>query len=350
MVKKNKNRVFTVSEWRDRMVESCKSKLSFSGKTRGDYRNWRGGFEKEFRKLLGLFPDPVPLQAEIIERKVFPTYVREKVVFNSEQFMSVPAWICSPKKNSETVKHPAVVCCHGHGLGKDALAGILSNGKSGVDYQKRLAVELAENGYVAIAPDWRCFGERREPPENLTHPRDICDLAHVTVESFGYNLLTLDIWDGMKTVDYLETRDDVDRSRIGCVGCSFGGTMAMFLSAADSRISAACVSGYLMATGKCSFTGTCGSQTLPGLLALGDRAEVAGLICPRPLLIQIGEYDSTFPACHALKEYERLQHIYRTAGIDDRLGLDRFDGCHEIHLAPILEWFDRWLTERRTDD
>jgi dienelactone hydrolase len=147
----------------------------------------------------------------------------------------------------------------------------------------------------------------------------------------------------MKTVDYLESRDNVDQSRIGCVGCSFGGTMSMFLSAVNLRISVSCISGYLMAPGTCSFSGTCGSQALPGLLTLGDRAEVAGLICPRPLLIQIGEYDSVFPARHALKEYKRLQRIYRAAGQTDRLALDRFDGCHEIHVAPIIEWFNRWL-------
>ena len=257
--------------------------------------------------------------------------------------MSVPAWVCSPRETAASGRHPAVICCHGHGNGKDALVGILGNNKSGVDYQKRLAIKLAENGFVAIAPDWRCFGERRDPPEILSLQTDMCDRVHIAVESFGYHLLSLNIWDGMKTIDYLESRKDVDPTRIGCVGCSFGGTMSMFLSAADSRISAACVSGYLMATGDSPISSLCGSQTLPGLLTWGDRAEVAGLICPRPLLVQIGEYDSTFPARHALSEFRRLSRIYQAADAEFKLGLDLFEGCHEVSTTPIIEWFNRWL-------
>jgi dienelactone hydrolase len=152
------------------------------------------------------------------------------------------------------------------------------------------------------------------------------------------------VWDGMRTIDYLATRADVDVSRVGCVGCSFGGTMTMTLAAADKRVGAACISGYLGRTlTTLSGWGTCGSQTLPGLLRWGDRAEVAGLICPRPLLIQSGEYDSSFPAADALKEYKRLQRIYAAAGADEKLALDLFDGCHEINAVPIVAWFDRWL-------
>jgi len=332
----NNERNFSVVKWRDRMVERQRPNLRFET----DYPAWRKAFAQEFKKLLGPFPEPVPLRAEIVERKVFAAYVREKVVFDSELFMSVPAWVCSPKGIPEGGRCPAVLCCHGHGHGKDSLVGVLANGMPGIDYHKRLAVELAERGYVAIAPDWRCFGERREQAEG-----DWCNLAHLAAELLGYNLLSLNVWDGMKALDYLETRGDVDPARIGCVGCSFGGTMSLFLSAADPRVSAVCVSGYLMATGKHPLSGNCGSQTLPGLLRWGDRAEAAGLICPRPLLIQVGEYDSSFPARHALEEHGRLRSIYEAAGEPAKLGLDLFDGCHEIHVAPILAWFDQWLNK-----
>ncbi|HOY79199.1 MAG TPA: prolyl oligopeptidase family serine peptidase, partial [Hyphomonadaceae bacterium] len=81
-----------------------------------------------------------------------------------------------------------------------------------------------------IAPDWRAFGERREPPANDPAPRDLCNLAHLAAEYFGYTQLGLNVWDAMRTIDYLATRPEVDVSRVGCVGCSFGGTMTMALA------------------------------------------------------------------------------------------------------------------------
>jgi dienelactone hydrolase len=292
--------------------------------------------------MLGLWPERVPLRAVTLERRDFAAYTREKVIFDSERFMSVPAWLCLPRPRRRGQRFPAVLCCHGHGHGKDSFVGLDPQGQPRLDYAKALAVRLAENAFVALAPDWRGFGERNEPPETHPAPRDLCNVGHLTAEFLGYNLLTLDLWDGRCALDYLATRPEVDLSRVGCVGCSFGGTMTLFLAAAEPRISAACVSGYLMSTEGHLFN-SCGSQTLPGLLRWGDRAEVGGLICPRPLLIQVGEFDSSFPAAEARREFARLRRIYRAAGAGDRLALGAFDGGHEICVAPILEWFNRWL-------
>ena len=60
-------------------------------------------------------------------------------------------------------------------------------------------------------------------------------------------------------------------------------------------------------------------------------------------MIQVGEYDPSFPAADARREYARLRRIYRAAGAADRLALGAFDGCHEICVAPILEWLGHWL-------
>jgi cephalosporin-C deacetylase-like acetyl esterase len=313
----------------------------FAGRTHRDYARWWEKFERRFREMLGRFPERVPLRAETLERRVFARHVREKVVFDSERFMSVPAWVCRPRVRG---RFPAILCAHGHGVGGKSMVGLDARGRPSYDYAKNLAVKLAEAGYVTIAPDWRAFGERREPPSTDPAPGDLCNLAHLVAEHYGFNQLALNVWDGMRTVDYLASRSDVDAARIGGVGCSFGGTMALFLGAADRRVKAVCVSGYLgnSMNALLSF-GTCGSQTLPGLLRWGDRAEVAGLICPRPLLIQSGQYDASFPWSEARGAYRRIQNIYRASGTGDRLGLDLFEGCHEIHAPPIQAWFDRWL-------
>lgn len=336
--------ILSMSDWGIAMSRYTRPKLQFSGHTREDYLFWRKLFEAKYRELLVPFPKKVPLRAKVLDRRTFRTYIREKVIFASERFMSVPAWVCIPTARKRGQRLPAVIHCHGHGKGKDGSVGVDQKGNpTYMNHLKNLSVRLAEAGYVAIAPDWRVFGERAETPEKDPSPRDICNLANLITELFGYNLLSLNVWDGIRTIDYLATRQDVDISRIGCVGCSFGGTMTTFLSAADKRITAACISGYLTSTKKCFFWSGCGSQTLPGLLRWGDRAEVAGLICPRPLLIQVGQYDSTFPAEGALKEYRRLRKIYRAAGVEDRIDLDLFEGCHELRVPSIIQWFDRWL-------
>lgn len=336
-------RVVTIGRWGLRLAEQIRPALRFSGKTPAAYARWRRRFAPQFRQLLGRFPDPVPLRPKVLERRAYRTYVREKVIFDSERHMSVPAWICLPAGRRRGQRFPAVLCCHGHGHGKDGFVGLRSDGRRGMDYHKNLAVRLAENGFVALVPDWRGFGERAEPAETHPAPRDLCNLGHLMAELLGYNLLTLNIWDGMKAIDYLARRPEVDISRLGCVGVSFGGTMTLFLTAAEPRITAACVSGYLAPTARSLPWGNCGSQSLPHLLPWGDRAEVAGLVCRRPLLVQVGQYDTVFPAEDALIEYKRVRAIYRAAGVEDRLALDLFDGSHAIRAEPILDFFGRWI-------
>ena len=341
---KKPRRILTTSDWCVAMLKRQRPALVFRGATRRDYRQWRRRFEARFRAMIGRFPARVPLRPQLLERRVFARYVREKVIFDSEPCMSVVAWVCTPRARRRGERFPAVICCHGHGTGGRSMVGLDPRGRPTYTYAKNLAVRLAEAGYVAIAPDWRAFGDRYEPPQSDPAPNDLCNLAHLVAESFGFNQLSLDIWDGMRTLDYLATRPAVDASRVATVGCSFGGTMALYLAAADPRVGAACVNGYLGSTGaSIARLSACGSQTMPGLLRWGDRAEVGGLICPRPLLTQIGKYDSVFAAADALKAHRRLRAIYTAAGAADRLGLDLFDGVHEIHAPPIVAWFDRWL-------
>jgi len=258
--------------------------------------------------------------------------------------MSIPAWVLVPKKRNRNEKLPAVLCSHGHGLGKNELVGLDNKGRRLATYQKESAVQFVRRGYVSISPDWRAFGERAG-----TAPGDLCDKAYMGYRYFGFNLLALQIWDGMRTIDYLQSRPEVDSSRIGCQGVSFGGTMTTYLAALDARIKVAAVQGYICniryklkeGWGVC-----CGSQMMPSLLRYGDVADVAALIAPRPLLVAIGKYDSTFPATDALSAYRRIKKAYQVIGKEDYLQLDLFDGVHEFSNDKIFAWFDRWLKNR----
>jgi dienelactone hydrolase len=213
-------------------------------------------------------------------------------------------------------------------------------------------VELCRAGFVVIAPDWRSFGERRDAPEYLghwgdEHGRDGCDLSYMLYGYFGYQTLTLDVCDAGQCLDYLQARGDVDPRRLGVIGCSFGGTMSTYIAALDRRIKACVICCYLStiaeALGDRGGGNTCGSQFLFGLRTIGDISDVAGLIAPRPCLVQIGRRDTIFDESDALSAYRHLEHIYQAAGVSRNLELDHFDGAHEHNVLPAIDFLRRRL-------
>jgi dienelactone hydrolase len=324
---------------------ATKPLLSFDARTRNQWRAWRRRFLAALKKCLGPTPEKVPLRTQVLERRVFPTYVREKIVFDSEKFMSVPAWVCSPRRRKRGERFPAVLCAHGHGLGKNPLVGLDNKGRPCKSYGKRIAVQLAERGYVTIAPDWRAFGERAEAQE-LSRDPHLCNSVGLSMLKFGYILLNLDVWDAMRCVDYLIGRSDVISDKIGCVGCSFGGRMTTYIAALDERIAAACINGFLEKVSRNKMGGSviaCGGQTIPNLYKYGEEVDVAGLICPRPLLIQAGRYDSVASGKGQARAYRYLKKIYKAAGVPECVELDLFEGVHEINVPALVDFFDRRL-------
>ena len=341
---RKRKRIFTTREAAAARLAASRRPLAFRARNAQEWRAWRRAFRRAIVRGLGPMPEPAPLRAEVLERKRFSAYLREKVVFDSERFASVPAWVLIPRGLKKEERRPAVLCLHGHGPGKNPLVGLGPDGQPAEDYQHQVACRLAERGYVTISPDWRGFGERAEDPEWVRPGRDSCNVSYFAEGYFGYHRLALQIWDGMRTLDYLTSRPEVDGRRIGCIGCSFGGTMTTYLSALDRRIGAAVIVCYLSslrdAIARANF---CGAQYMPGLGRHADIPEVAMLIAPRPLMIHVGEKDLCFTVDDAAPAARRVGRAYRALGIADRFGLDVFPGEHEIDVEPALAWFERRL-------
>lgn len=346
-------RILTIEQYCLARLRTRKPRLQFPFAKPKTHLVWRRKLVSSLWKELGDIPQKVPLRPVIAKRKDMGSYIREKIFLQTERFMSMPAWVLIPKHSKLKSKHgriPAILAAHGHGFGKDPIIGE-SHRRRDIARQRRqlnydYGLEAVRRGYFVIVPDWRVFGERTERSQWVRPGRDACNVAALAVEYFGMHLLGLDIWDGMRAVDYLQSRREVDPARIGCLGLSFGGTMTTYLTALDKRIKVACISGYVSTLGNAIGMrdgNFCGSQAMPGLLKYGDIPDVVLLAAPRPLCIEIGLQENCFHAPDMIKAARYVQRGYRAIGAGDRLIVDTFPGKHQWSGRKAWPWFERWL-------
>ena len=304
-----------------------------------DFNAWRDNLREAIKGLLGPLPAPVDPEPVEVERTVCPGYVQTKLVYRSAPDVDVPAYLLVPDGVDARHPAPAILALHGHGGGKDDLvtAGIYH----------AFAKCFAQRGYVVLAPDAPGFGERGERFRRYGG-RDGCNINFLKLALFGRNLMTLALWDDQRALDLLQARPEVDASRIGVAGLSFGGTRAMYLAALDERPAAVVVSGYLTTFRAYALDAGnfCGSQFLPGVYDLADVPDIHGCIAPRPLLIQAGRSDRGFNIEASRQAHAHLAAIYAAAGAADRLARDEFDGGHEFLPQAPLDFMDRWLRAR----
>lgn len=287
-------------------------------------------------ELLGILPTPVPLGMEVVEDVACQGYRRQRLVFDAERAMSVPAYLLVPDERNRP--GPAVLAIHGHGPGKDQICGLVDDGTPNADY----AVQLAQRGFVVLAPDLRCFGERLD---DLPSGHYACDTNLVHAVMAGSNPLAQNLWDMARCLDVLSAHPLVDPDRLGVAGLSYGGTVSLFLAAYDPRVKAAVVSGYLssVAASHKVALNMCGSQILFGMLGRLEHADVASLVAPRPLLVETGTQDPIFPCETAERTVAAVRRVYEHFGAGDHLHHDVFFGGHQWHGELAYPFFARYL-------
>jgi dienelactone hydrolase len=286
----------------------------------------------------------------VTERVACDGYVRERVLFRAEQDMCIPAYLLIPSAPAPAGGngYPVMICQHGHGHGKDDVAGITHGTLDRWDTRRSLRYDyglaLVQRGYVVMAMDARGFGERAlgYPPGNGEYG---CNTVQIKAQLLGLNLLTLNVFDLMRCVDYLHTRPEVDTQRLGCAGLSYGGTLTLFATALDERIGAAIISGYLGSLWEQTFVrgDTCGRQVVPNLLAWGELADVACLIAPRPLLIESGTEDELFDIEAARRACGRVEQVYAALNVPERMAHNVFEGGHRWDGTHTEAWLERRL-------
>src|SRR5438046_2132977 len=142
-----------------------------------------------------------------------------------------------------------------------------------------------------------------------------CHNVATFASMLGGSVAGLRVWDAMRAVDYLATLPGADVSRLGVMGISGGGMHAFFSACIDNRIKAAVISGYF-----CDWRHSilaihhCACNFVPGLLKLGECSDLAGLIAPRPLLIESGTHDDIFPIEPVKRTVNRARRCWEVFG------------------------------------
>lgn len=147
------------------------------------------------------------------------------------------------------------------------------------------------------------------------------------------------MWDHLRGLEYLLSRPDIDRKRVGAAGLSMGCEHSTYLAALDERISFAILS-CCVRDWRHEIYDTCHCRCsyVPGLFEYFDCSDIVCLISPRPVLIQQGVNDANHPMNLVKDAVGKVRRVYRSANAEDRVGVDFFTGQHEFNLAGALQW------------
>jgi dienelactone hydrolase len=314
-----------------KQYESAPLSLTFRAQNRQQAEAWQRALRTKLTELLGGFPEKCPLQPRTLEVREFPGYRREKFVFQSRPGVSVLGYLLTPA--SAKPPYATVVCVPGHGRGVDDTVGINDKGQDRTDksgYQHDFPIQVTEHGMAAVAIEPMGFGCRRDP---ITIKKGLgssaCQPVAGSALLLGQTMIGWRIHEVMRAIDWIETRQDLDAKRVGCMGISGGGTCTTFGAALEPRIRAAMVSGYLNTFRDCIMSlSHCIDNYVPGILNWAEMYDVAGLIAPRPLFVESGERDNIFPIAASRASFERVKKVYGVFGAGALTEQETFDDIH----------------------
>jgi pimeloyl-ACP methyl ester carboxylesterase len=279
-------------------------------------------FQRELRKRLldmigGLPAEKSPLNARTTGRIQMQGFHIEKLVFESLPGIYVSALVYAP---DDAGKHPAVLVPSGHS----------TNGKA---YYQALCQRLVQRGYVVISWDAFGQGERSQFWDEKNHKSryNLICAEHAILGNLAYlagtNLARWEIWDGIRAVDYLLTRPDVDPERINITGTSGGGFQTTLIAALDPRIKVVAPSCYITALPMRVYNrifkdpDSDPEQDLDGMISKGlDHPGLLLLMYPRPVWVSAAVLDF-FPIEGTQQTVHEVERVYERFGHADRIGM-----------------------------
>lgn len=305
-----------------------------------DWKAKREEYRRELQEMLGLWPAPerTDLKPVITGKLEREDFVVEKLYFQALPRLYVTANLYLPKKLEKPA--PAILYVCGHS--RVVTNGVSCGNKAGYQHH---GAWFARNGYVCLLIDTLQLGE-------------IEGMHHGTYRegqwwwnSRGYTPAGVEAWFGMRALDYLCSRPEVDKERIGMTGRSGGGSYTWTVAALDDRVKvAAPVAGITDLQNQVvdgAVEGHCDCMFFLNTYRW-DFPQVAALIAPRPLLIGNSDKDTIFPLDGVVRLHAQTRRIYELYGAADHLGLLITEGPHsdtQDLQVPVFRWFNRFLKQ-----
>jgi len=326
--------------WRQ---DEAQQRIWESIRTQKELQRLQQEMRRSLLEMIGGLPEQkTDLHARITGKIKMEGFSIEKLIFESLPGVYVTALVYVPDDHS--TKHPAVLVPAGHA----------TNGK--IHYQV-LSQRLASRGYLVIAWDPIGQGERSQfwdARAGKSRYNLVC-AEHAVMGNLAYladaNLARWEIWDGMRAVDYLLTRPDVNGERISITGTSGGGTQTVLIAALDPRIKVLVPSCYItsmpMRMGNRIFLDPDSDPEQDLAATLSNRVGYTGLLLlmyPRPVMIASAVQDF-FPIEGARKSFREAQRVYERFDHADRIAM--VEGYHghqysDENQEAALDFLDRF--------
>jgi dienelactone hydrolase len=311
-------------------------------KTPEQIEEYQKNLREKFIEAIGGLPERTELNPRVTGVVLRDGYRVEKVIFESRPKHYVSSLLFLPADEKYSPPYPGVLVPCGHSF----------NGKGNESYQAMGAL-LALNGMAALVFDPVDQGERGQilsewPKLWGTRAHTMLGVGSILL---GRGTASFEIWDGMRGIDYLQSRAEIDSTRIGCTGNSGGGTQTAYLMALDERVIAAAPSCYITSFER--LLDTIGvqdaEQNIFGQLAFGmDHADYLMMRAPTPILICAATRDF-FDIGGTWESFRYAKRLYSRMGFAERTDLLENDAEHNYNVLQrqgVVRWMSRWLLKK----
>ena len=307
-------------------------------KSREAMIQYRDDCIKRYKEIVGDFPEKADLNPKVIGTSQQDGFRVERIIFESLPKRYVTADLFIPNGDGP---FPAAVQVCGHGL-------------QGKIPASRSAVLFALNGIATIVVDPVGQGERIQFLNKDSHSLTRGATTGHTLLNQGANLLgssvaAYEFWDNDRAIDYLQTRTDIDPSRIGVHGSSGGGTQTVYMLGLDERIKVAAIGVYFSKREQMLelYGPADGCQHVPyeGREHL-ELADFVLMMAPKPVFIMASRYDSNAEYWGVTKAFAELKDAYSVLGSPEKVEMFVVERGHEIPKPTrekLTTWFRRWL-------
>jgi len=304
---------------------------------------YRDECRHRYLQLLGAFPEKTPLHAQVTGSIEQPGYRIEKIIYESLPGHHVTSDLYLPSGKGP---FPGILLFCGHEPESKAYAA----------YQ-RTAILFAKNGFVVLAIDPISQGERYQMTDQQGRRVMMGGGEHILFNADGLlagtGAVADELWDNVRSLDYLVSRKEVDSSRIGCLGNSGGGTQTTYFAGFDPRIKVSAPCSYFASRERNLYYmgASDGCQHIPG--EGENKLEIADFMimaAPKPTLILAGKFDFVDDVGVRIA-FSELQHVYSRLGYPDRCRLFVYDDGHGISKPKreiAVSWFKKWLCHDST--